>query len=75
MTPRLLTCGEGETVELSMVTEKLSVLDNVDLEPMRRTSALSLFRLRKLKENQDFMSVRQSARAEGGRVEVGLLER
>ena len=38
MTPRLLTCGEGETVELSMVTEKLSVLDSVDLEPMRRTT-------------------------------------
>jgi len=32
MTPRLLTCGEGETVELSMVIEKLSVLDSVDLE-------------------------------------------
>ena len=75
MTPRLLTCGEGETVELSMVTVKLSVLDIVDVEPMRRTSDLSLFSLRKLEENQDFMSVRQSARAEGGRVEVGLLER
>ena len=58
-----------------MVTEKLSVLDSVDLEPMRRISVLSLFNLRKLEENQDFMSVRQSARDEGGRVEVGLLER
>ena len=75
MTPRLLTCGEGETVELSMVTEKLSVLDSVDLEPMRRISVLSMFNLRKLEENQDFMSVRQSARDVGGRVEVGLLER
>ena len=55
MTPRLLTCGEGETVELSMVTEKLSVLDVVDLETMRRTSVLSLFSLRKLEENQDFI--------------------
>ena len=75
MTPRLLTCGEGETVELPMVTEKLSVLDSVNLEPIRRISVLSVFNLRKLEDNQDFMSVRQSARDEGGRVEVGLLER
>jgi len=53
MTPRLLTCGEGETVELSMVAEKLSVVDNVDLEPMR-TSVLSLFSLRKLEEKPGF---------------------
>ena len=75
MTPRLLTCGEGETVELSMVTEKLSVLDSVDSEPMKRINTVSLFNLRNLEENQDFMSVRQSARDAGGRVEVGLLER
>ena len=47
MTPRLLTWGEGETVELSMVIEKLLVLDKVDLGPMRRTSVLLLFSLRK----------------------------
>lgn len=43
ITPRLLTWGEGETVELSMVIEKLLVLDKVDLLPMRRTSVLLLF--------------------------------
>ena len=46
-TPRLLTCVEGETVKLSMVTEGLSVLESVDFEPMRRTSVLSLFSFRK----------------------------
>ena len=34
MTPRLLTWGEGETEELSIVREKLSVLDKIDLVPM-----------------------------------------
>ena len=30
-TPRLLTWGEGDTVELSMVREELSTLNRVDL--------------------------------------------
>ena len=47
MTPRLFTWGEGETVELSMVREKLLVLDKVDLVPMRRISVLLLLSLRK----------------------------
>jgi len=55
MTPRLLTWGEGETEELSIVREKVSVLDKVDLLPMRRISVLSLFNLRKLFVNQDFL--------------------
>lgn len=37
-------------------------------------SVLSLFNLRKLGENQDFISRRQSVREEGGRVELGLVE-
>ena len=43
MTPRLLTWGEGEAEELSIVREKLLVLDKVDFVPMRRTSVLLLF--------------------------------
>ena len=43
MTTRLLTWGDGETEELSMVSGKLSVLDRVDFVPIRRTSVLLLF--------------------------------
>jgi len=35
-TPRLLTWGDGETKELSIVMEKMSVLDSVDLVQIRR---------------------------------------
>lgn len=53
MTPRLLTCAEAKTEELSVVREKLSTLERVDLVLMRRTSVLSLFNFRKFKEKQD----------------------
>ena len=43
--------------------------------PIRRTSVLSLLSLRKLQENQDLISCRQSEREVGGRMEVGLVER
>ena len=43
MTPRLLTLGDGEMEELSIMREELSVLDKVDLVPMRRISVLLLF--------------------------------
>ena len=43
--------------------------------PIRRNTVLSLFSLRKLEENQDLSLVKQSVREEGGRVELGLLER
>ena len=56
-----------------MMRGKLSVLDSVDLVPMRRTSVLSLLSLRKFEENQDLISVRQSVREVGGRLEVDLL--
>ena len=75
MTPRLLTWGVGETGELSIVREKLSVLDRVDLVPMRRTSVLLLFNLRKFWVNQVFISEMQSVREVGGRVDEGLVER
>ncbi len=75
MTPRLLTWGEGETEELSIVREKLLVLDRVDLVPMRRTSVLLLFNLRKFRVNQVFISVMQSVREVGGRVDEGLVAR
>ena len=75
MTPRLLTWGEGETVELSTVRDKLSVLDKVDLVPMRRISVLLLFNCRKFWVNQFFISDMQSVREVGGREEVGLVVR
>lgn len=75
MTPRLLTWGEGETMELSIEREKLSTLDRMDLEPTRRISVLSLFSLRKFEVNQVCNSERQSIREVGGRVELGLVER
>ena len=75
MTPRLLTRGEGETEELSMLREKLLILDKVDLVPMRRSSVLLLFNLRKLWVNQVFISVMQSVREVGGRVDEGLVVR
>ena len=58
-----------------MVRENLSGFEKVDLVPIRRNSVLSLFCLRKLEENHDFITVKQSVREEGGRVELGLLER
>jgi len=58
--------------KLSIVMEKLSALDFVLI---RRNSAVSLFSLRKLEENQDFSSLIQRVREEGGRLELGLLER
>ncbi len=75
MTPRLLTWGEGETEELSIVREKLLVLDRVDLVPLRRTLVLLLFNLRKFRVNQVFISVMQSVREVGGRVDEGLVVR
>ena len=74
MTPRLLTWGDGRTMELSMDMEKGLCFARVDLVPTRRTSVLSLFSLRKLSESHDLISSRQLDRAVGGRVEVGLVE-
>lgn len=54
---------------------KRSVLDSVDLVPIRRISVLSLFNFRKLEVNQDLISERQVMREEGGSEEFGLLER
>jgi hypothetical protein len=55
---------EGETVELSMVSEKLS-----------RTSVLLLLNLRKLRVNQFFISEMQLVREVGGRMDEGLAVR
>ena len=74
MTPRLLIWGEGETDELSIVREKRLVLEWI-LVPMRRTSVLLLFNLRKFRVNQVFISVMQSVRDVGGRVDEGLVDR
>lgn len=62
-------------MELSIVREKLSVLDKVDLVPTRRSSVLSELSLRKLEVNQDLISERQWVREEGGREVSGLLDR
>ena len=51
MTPKLFTCGEGETEELSMVREKVLTLARVDLVPRRRISVLLQFNLRKFEVN------------------------
>ena len=75
MTPRVFISGEGETMELSIEMEKLSTLDRVDLVPTRRISVLSLLSLRKLEVNQVCSTERQSVREEGGRMELGLVER
>ena len=75
MTPRLLTWGEGETEELSIVSGKLLVLDRVDFVPMRRTSVLLLFNLRKFWVNQAFISDKQLVREVGGREDEGLVVR
>ena len=58
-----------------MVRERLSVLDRVDLVPMRRISVLSLFNLRKFAVNQDLISDKQLVREGGGSEEFGLVER
>ena len=73
ITPRLLTWGEGETDELSIVREKLLVLDRADLVPMRRTSVLLLFNLRKFRVNQVFILIINTIIITGGSV-LGLVE-
>lgn len=47
-TPRLLTLGEGETEELSMIGEQLSTLERVGLVLTSNNSVLSLLSCRKL---------------------------
>jgi len=46
----------------------------VDLEPMRTTSVLLLFNLRKFEVNQSLISCKQAQREGGGKVEEGLEE-
>ena len=50
-------------MELSMDMGKGLCFASVDLVPMRRTSVLSLFSLRKLSENYHLISSRQLDRA------------
>ena len=47
ITQRLRARGEGEMIELSMVSEKGPIFLRVDLVPMRRSSVLSLLSLRR----------------------------
>ena len=62
-------------MEFLMDMEKVMSVAKVDLVPVRRTSVLSPLSLRKLSETHDLISSKQSDRAMGGRVEVGLVER
>lgn len=57
MTPRLLTWGDGWTLELSVIGEKQCRSAKVDLVPTRRTLVLSLLSLRKLYEIQDLIKI------------------
>lgn len=75
VTPRLFTWGEGEMEEPSMVSEKLLAFDSVFLVPMRRTSVLLLFSLRKFCVNQIFISEMQSVREVGGIDDEGFVVR
>ena len=62
-------------MELLMDMEKVLSVAKVDLVQMRRTSVFSTLSLRKLSESHDLISSKQSDRAMGGRMEVGLMER
>ncbi len=72
MTPRLLTRVDEEIIVLSTESEKLLDFDKLDLIPTRRTSVSSVFSLRKLRENQNWISSKQPKREEERRVEFGL---
>ncbi len=61
-TPRRLTWVDEEIIELSTESEKLLDFDKLDLVPIRRTSVLSVFSLRKLGETQDVISSKQPKR-------------
>ncbi len=73
MTPKFLTWREGETEEPSMDKEKLQDLERLELVPIRSTWVLLPLSLRKLAENQLFISWRQLVRHTGGRMESGLV--
>ncbi len=57
-----------------MDREKLQDLERLELVPIRSTSVLLPLRLRKLAENQLFISWRQLVRQTGGRMESGLVD-
>ncbi len=61
-TPRRLTWVDEEIIELSTESEKLLDFDKLDLVPIRRTSVLSVFSLRKLGETQDVIFSKQPKR-------------
>ncbi len=73
MTPKFLA-WRGETEEPSMNREKLQDLERLELVPIRSTSVLLPLILRKLPENQLFISWRQLVRQTGGRKESGLVD-
>ncbi len=58
MTPKYLAWREWETEEPSMDREKLQDLERLELVPIRSTSVLLPLSLRKLAENQLFISWR-----------------
>lgn len=52
---------------------KLGGLVRMDLEPIRRPSALPVVSLRKLEANQGLIACRWSQRVEGGKVELSII--
>ncbi len=75
ITPKLLTCEEGEIALLSMYKEKQLDLDKTDLVPTSRASVLLPFSFRKLAESQSLISTRQLDKDGGGKEPVGLADR
>ncbi len=75
ITPKLVTCEEGEIALLSMYKEKQLDLDKTDLVPTSRASVLLPFSFRKLAESQSLISTRQLDKDGGGKEPVGLADR
>lgn len=59
MTPRLITLRSGLSRELSILSEKVLILDKVDFYRIRSSSVLLLLSWRKLDRNQALTSGRE----------------
>ena len=75
MSPWLLTWGEGETKELSIVKEKLSDFVKVDFSANKEKLFYHCWVWENCRENQDFISCRQSEKEVGRKMELGRVDR
>ena len=73
ITPRLRARGDGEMIELSMLSEMGPVLFRVDLVPMRKSSVLSLLSLRNFWDSHVFIAEMQVSMWLSGGFWVGLV--